>query len=990
MVHYIKQSFLKKNLTLTSLHQDKIKPCVFVENKKVPKCWRERPRCPYVSLSAIVLLSNYTSYEMNISRINFTSTQTFPILFESSKVQEHLKDVPINNINITVINCSFKGIYRVFKVRRNEPLTSNFKFYGHQSTFEGCKLISVSKKSKVFTNITLNFSRCTFANQAMVIDISLHKSCLRQNRKNTRFHVNLHQSIFFNSALFFGHCFRVNITKTKFASTKLKTSFLTVTNTKYKVLIKDSSFENNHILLSNKIGAALLFLRNRKIELINCTFNNNTASSGGAIYADGEHQTVKIRDGSFHSNHAKVGGTIYSNVKEMNITNTIINSSNLAIHSAGKLILLNVKINNFFSWSNLQFVDMVNGYGDTKDVKNSSLICAQGYRAEVKQKHDTYFFPKMSCIRCETGTYSLQHGKASLLDIRKKAMNVTNIICQDCPSEAVCGPRVTSRDNFWGFVQEQKNTKDQKLKFLPCPNSYCCSKLTTKCTSYNTCRNNRTGILCGRCKDGFSLKYFNSKCSQIRHCNHKLFWFVAFIYVAVYTVILIYLNDIIAFLTKLLQEYNKQINQRSLNEGPLTTTEGNSTDLTTFDQETIQSKIESSIGSNITNICFFFYQVAFLIQVSSFRKIENGFLHASQHFLLDIFTFDNMGASIIKACPSNSLQEIKKQNIKVFIVICYYLAIPVCYAINKVYTICKNRNRSKKKTESQKKDNNKGSITFKLRLKLHFIQLLLLTYVPIASYSFRMINCIQIQEKKHLFIYADLACYTSWQYTLISFIVLWILPFPVALHLAPKMLCRKQISQNTFLACLAVPIFCCGLYMKNNNPPKHSRYANKKFEETERFLSALGNHLLEQKEKYYVSWDVVIIIRRLILTALSTFIVNPVQKLYTTIPVLILFGIHTAFVLPYKEHILNRLELGAITVLAVFSIIDILWAFDYMTDLSNLSGGSLLVKFSAWIEDILLTFPVIAGAGAISYLVINILLKLSFRIYQNRRKMRRN
>ena len=106
-----------------------------------------------------------------------------------------------------------------------------------------------------------------------------------------------------------------------------------------------------------------------------------------------------------------------------------------------------------------------------------------------------------------------------------------------CPEMAVCSAGgIQSRGNLWGYVN---NASRGEINFVPCPAFHCCQS-STDCQSYDTCRNERTGALCGKCHDGFSMSLFNEYgCVATDQCENHLIWLLilvsgAFI-VAMYT-----------------------------------------------------------------------------------------------------------------------------------------------------------------------------------------------------------------------------------------------------------------------------------------------------------------------------------------------------------------------------------------------------------------------------------------------------------------------
>jgi len=79
-----------------------------------------------------------------------------------------------------------------------------------------------------------------------------------------------------------------------------------------------------------------------------------------------------------------------------------------------------------------------------------------------------------------------------------------------------CSNGSVSPSNHWGF----KNDAGEAV-FTTCPINYCCSEMGTPCDSCTTCEGNRTGVLCGECKQGFSLNLLSSKCVDNALCGSE-------------------------------------------------------------------------------------------------------------------------------------------------------------------------------------------------------------------------------------------------------------------------------------------------------------------------------------------------------------------------------------------------------------------------------------------------------------------------------------
>ncbi len=96
--------------------------------------------------------------------------------------------------------------------------------------------------------------------------------------------------------------------------------------------------------------------------------------------------------------------------------------------------------------------------------------------------------------------------------------------CLPCPYGAVCtGNNVVPRSNYWGYWH------NRSLVFVRCPPKYCCSDVHPKsCNRYDQCAANRTGPLCGSCKNMFSISILTGKCVPDYKCgNIPWFWLIA-------------------------------------------------------------------------------------------------------------------------------------------------------------------------------------------------------------------------------------------------------------------------------------------------------------------------------------------------------------------------------------------------------------------------------------------------------------------------------
>ena len=139
------------------------------------------------------------------------------------------------------------------------------------------------------------------------------------------------------------------------------------------------------------------------------------------------------------------------------------------------------------------------------------------------------------CFQCSYKTYLLKRGEFN------DSYLSSEIVCHHCPRAGVCTNGVLkSRPNFWG----NKKTINGTVSFVNCPSGYCCQN-DNECKTYNSCHGNRSGTLCGRCKQGTSELLFGTECLPNEECESRSFWIGVSIVVALYCLFFLYYTDLV-------------------------------------------------------------------------------------------------------------------------------------------------------------------------------------------------------------------------------------------------------------------------------------------------------------------------------------------------------------------------------------------------------------------------------------------------------------
>ena len=133
-------------------------------------------------------------------------------------------------------------------------------------------------------------------------------------------------------------------------------------------------------------------------------------------------------------------------------------------------------------------------------------------------------------------------------------------------------------------------------------------------------------------------------------------------------------------------------------------------------------------------------------------------------------------------------------------------------------------------------------------------------------------------------------------------------------------------------------------------------------QETDHILSILNEPFQSQDNNnsqntgYRLIWEPVLIVRRLVLVAVSTFIIPPMEKLYPVAVLLLTFTLHDMFVRPYANEKLNAIQLVSMLLLCLLTFINLFWAFSNDIDISQYYQ---LGKVFLYLETLFLLLPLI-------------------------------
>ncbi|RAP43608.1 MAG: hypothetical protein BZ136_09510 [Methanosphaera sp. rholeuAM74] len=140
--------------------------------------------------------------------------------------------------------------------------------------------------------------------------------------------------------------------------------------------VKNSTFTDNY---GANAGGAIRTFNSLLNNIINCTFNNNTSPSGGAISS--LESNLNISKSVFNNNVANYGGAIESNVTDFNITQSSLNN-NSAIN--GGAIYLSNDENYYTEYAKINNNNFTENKAKNGSVLSSSIENVEFYNNTLK------------------------------------------------------------------------------------------------------------------------------------------------------------------------------------------------------------------------------------------------------------------------------------------------------------------------------------------------------------------------------------------------------------------------------------------------------------------------------------------------------------------------------------------------------------------------------------------------------------------------------
>ena len=429
---------------------------------------------------------------------------------------------------------------------------------------------------------------------------------------------------------------------------------------------------------------------------------------------------------------------------------------------------------------------------------------------------------QFSCEKqCPTEAYTFQADSAVIngnKDLLNSPYNITyissKVYCNVCPLGVNCTGPINALPNYWGY----KDTKDDSVTMIRCPDGYCCTGNDT-CDGINSCNTNRTGNICGKCHKGLSEALFSTECLSTENCVGAIALLHYTLCVIIYIAFLASYKDLQKYAAARIKKLYKRIKDQQClywkKNDNTNSDEHNGKPDENIEIDIKNEKIHTDIqrrreksendGSHDKNkvpdnksddstkyipILFFYIQgaVLFKINIPSQNYQEKATIEKILSFSPKILT--PTYSKVIHTCFSYAETPVSKILFEMF------FGIYLVFIIWLLYLILKLTSKFLKKTSNI-------WAKFKSCLLRAFLLGILFTYQHLVMETFTLVRCVDIKNIKYLHIEGDVECYNWWQYLVMCYIIFFIVPVFLALSHFPCYIKDKYPSVKIFiLSCL--------------------------------------------------------------------------------------------------------------------------------------------------------------------------------------------
>ena len=616
--------------------------------------------------------------------------------------------------------------------------------------------------------------------------------------------------------------------------------------------------------------------------------------------------------------------------------------------SGGPLIFKNTSMTSLkFNRSSYPIVDISSGGFVHMDEKTrmkcnrgEALLLENGTHFQYTEKNKricvlNVTVLKYSCKPCHPGYYSLQKGVSEGLLVASRAE------CHPCPFGAICIERnIVAKPNFWGYVAPDNPSM---LKLIACPENYC---PLTSSIDYSSCQGNRNGTLCGRCADGFTETLLSTECRKSTKCNDYSVWVVTIFLTITLAIYLLTKPPILCTLGKQILWFKKSDEYQP----------GEGSDFNGAGEHS---------ESGFLKITFYFYQAAENLIVGSVEELIGKIPFI--HFVISAYNIHVQSINQGLGCPFAGLTAVTKELFLSGTVFLTMTNLVLIYVVHHVVNMFMGKG--------------KPSL---IRYMAVVMEVLLLGYERLAETALKLMHCVSIGSGKWLFIDANVPCIQWWQYLLLAYIAIFLVPFIVVLYWGSFKLYRSSITAGEFVAASMVPLpFLIYWLVKGKLKRRGQESSGQQVLNTDVSIILHGPFRPPTDiDNGTLYWESVLIGRRLVLIAFGAFITDVMLRMLFLSAACLLITLHHVLKNPYRHPMANNAETLSLVTLSLIAIINLAKATTLSFGITTDGPSVAYLKALEWFEVCALAFVPALMSILISFAIMSQLVRFALLLIE--------
>ena len=343
--------------------------------------------------------------------------------------------------------------------------------------------------------------------------------------------------------------------------------------------------------------------------------------------------------------------------------------------------------------------------------------------------------------------------------------------------------------------------------------------------------------------------------------------------------------------------------------------------------------------SGFLKITFYFYQAAETLIVGSIEELVGKI--PLIHFFISAYNFQVQSINKGLGCPFAGLTAVTKELFLSGTVFLTMANLVPIYVVHHVVNMIMGKG--------------KPSL---IRYMAVVMEVLLLGYERLAETALKLMHCVSIGSGKWLFIDANVPCMQWWQYLLLAYIAIFLVPFIVVLYWGSFKLYRSSITAGEFVGASMIPLpFLIYWLVKGKLKRRGRESSGQQVLNTDvsiilhgpfRPPTDIGNGT--------IYWESVLIGRRLVLLAFGAFITDVMLRMVFLSAACLLITLHHVLKNPYRHPMANNAETLSLVTLSLIAIINLAKATTLSFGITTDEPSGVYLKALEWFEVCALAF----------------------------------